>query len=147
MSGPHHEAAKATIEIDSGVRDWYASCRCCLSDAHPEVVEILDAERDAAKAPRAEAGICEVEEAAEIAAKKEEVAAMAQILDPVCDMIVEVEEQRGRGLVSEHEGKTYAFCGPGCKRAFDKDPTRFTAKVAEWEAHGGTSAHGGHHGH
>jgi len=73
---------------------------------------------------------------------------MAQILDPVCDMIVDVDEQRTKGLTSDHEGKTYAFCGPGCKRAFDKDPTRFTAKVASWEAspehkHG----HAEHHGH
>jgi len=73
---------------------------------------------------------------------------MAQILDPVCDMIVDVDAQRASGLTSEHEGKTYAFCGPGCKRTFDKDPTRFTAKVASWEAspehkHG----HAEHHGH
>ena len=34
--------------IDDGMRRWYASCRCCLSDAYPEVVVQLDAERDAA---------------------------------------------------------------------------------------------------
>jgi len=59
---------------------------------------------------------------------------MARILDPICDMIVDVEEQRGRGLVSEHEGATDAFCGPGCKRAFDKEPAKYTAKVAQWKA-------------
>ena len=31
--------------IDAGMRDWYKSCRCCLSDAHPDVVKILDAEK------------------------------------------------------------------------------------------------------
>lgn len=131
MSGSHHAAAtQESLEIDAGVRAWYASCRCCLSDAHPDVVALLDAERDAAKAPRAEAGICEVAEAGQA---KEEVATVAKILDPVCDMIVDVEEQRRAGLTSEHASKTYAFCGPGCKRTFDKDPSKYAAKVAQWE--------------
>lgn len=74
---------------------------------------------------------------------------MAQILDPVCDMIVDVEQQRQKGLTSDVLGKTYAFCGPGCKRAFDKDPGKYTAKVSAWEASGapGTHEHGGHTGH
>ena len=146
MSGTHHETASpTTIEIDAGVRAWYGSCRCCLSDAHPEVVAILDAERDAAKAPHAAAGICEVAEAVP-SEQKEEVTVMTQILDPVCDMIVDVEQQRTKGLTSEHGGMTYAFCGPGCKRAFDKDPGKYTAKVSAWEASGapGTHEHGGH---
>ncbi|MDE3113486.1 MAG: YHS domain-containing protein [Chloroflexota bacterium] len=58
---------------------------------------------------------------------------MAQILDPVCGMTVDVEAQRGKGLTSEQGGKTYAFCGPGCKRAFDREPAKFVGKVAEWE--------------
>ena len=32
--------------IDDGIRRWYASCRCCLSEAYPEIVAQLDAERD-----------------------------------------------------------------------------------------------------
>ena len=36
--------------VDDGMRRWYASCRCCLSDAYPAVVAQLDAERDAAAA-------------------------------------------------------------------------------------------------
>ena len=36
--------------LDDGMRRWYASCRCCLSDAYPEIVSKLDAERDAAAA-------------------------------------------------------------------------------------------------
>ena len=39
-----------TAVIDDGMRRWYASCRCCLSDAYPEIVATLDAERDAAAA-------------------------------------------------------------------------------------------------
>jgi len=132
MSGSHHEGAtQGGIEIDAGVRAWYKSCRCCLSDAHPDVVAVLDAERDAAKAPRADAGICEV---AEGTVNTGEVSAMAKILDPICDMVVDVDEQRGRGLTLEHDGATYAFCAPGCKRTFEKDPAKYTAKVAQWKA-------------
>lgn len=131
MSGSHEHGATQSIGIDDGVRAWYKSCRCCLSDAHPDVVAALDAERDAAREPRSGPGICEMAEGNVTSA---EVTAMAKILDPICDMIVDVEEQRGRGLVSEHEGTTYAFCGPGCKRAFEKEPAKYTAKVAQWKA-------------
>jgi YHS domain-containing protein len=54
----------APIEIDAGMRRWYESCSCCLSDAHPEVKAALDAEREAAAEPPVDAGICEVAEAA-----------------------------------------------------------------------------------
>lgn len=46
-----HAHAPASAEmpaIDAGMRLWYASCRCCLSDAHPEVVKMLDAEKETA---------------------------------------------------------------------------------------------------
>lgn len=52
-----------TPEIDDGMRRWYESCACCLSDAYPEVKAALDAERAAADPPPA--GICEVAEATE----------------------------------------------------------------------------------
>ncbi len=61
---------------------------------------------------------------------------MASILDPACGMVVDVESQRKKGLTSEHGGKTYAFCGPGCKSAFDKEPTKFADKVSAWEKQG-----------
>jgi YHS domain-containing protein len=66
----HHEAAptpgsSAPVEIDAGMRLWYESCSCCLSDAHPEVKAALDAEREAKAEPAAAAGICEVAEAAQ----------------------------------------------------------------------------------
>jgi YHS domain-containing protein len=51
--------------IDAGMRAWYSSCRCCLSDAHPQVVELLDRERATAQQPPADAGICETAEANE----------------------------------------------------------------------------------
>ena len=40
-------------------------------------------------------------------------------IDPVCGMDVEIEKAQWK---SEHKGETYYFCGPGCKRTFDKDP-------------------------
>ena len=52
----------ALPQIDAGIRAWYESCRCCLSDAYPKVVEKLDAERAAAQASPADAGICETAE-------------------------------------------------------------------------------------
>ena len=49
--------------IDAGMRAWYSSCRCCLSDAYPKVVETLDAERASQAVAPANAGICETAEA------------------------------------------------------------------------------------
>ena len=67
ITSHHHADAEpestAPIEIDAGMRLWYESCSCCLSDAHPEVKAALDAERDAAALGPVEAGICEVAEA------------------------------------------------------------------------------------
>lgn len=48
-----------------------------------------------------------------------------QVTDPVCRMMVDLDEARTKGLTSQHAGKDYGFCGPGCKRAFEKDPQRF----------------------
>ncbi len=50
---------------------------------------------------------------------------MADVIDPVCGMTVEVEAARARGLTSEYKGTTYAFCGKGCKLDFDEDPERY----------------------
>ena len=56
--------------------------------------------------------------------------------DPVCGM--EVDEEKAAATV-EHMGKTYYFCSPGCKAAFEKDPHKY--------AHGEGESHEGHHGH
>ncbi len=47
---------------------------------------------------------------------------MATEIDPVCGMHVETE---GAQLVSEYDGRTYYFCGKGCKLDFDEDPKRY----------------------
>jgi YHS domain-containing protein len=53
--------------IDEGMRLWYESCSCCLSDAFPDVKAALDAERAASAQAPVDAGICEVAEAQEVA--------------------------------------------------------------------------------
>jgi xanthine dehydrogenase accessory factor len=45
-------------------------------------------------------------------------------IDPVCGMEVDVAAAR---WITEHEGETYYFCAPGCKAAFEKDPSSFLA--------------------
>jgi YHS domain-containing protein len=59
------QGERALPVIDEGMRRWYESCSCCLSDAYPEIKAQLDAERAAATAAPVDAGICEVAEAAE----------------------------------------------------------------------------------
>ncbi len=49
--------------IDEGMRRWYESCACCLSDTYPEIKAQLDAERAAAALAPVDPGICEVAEA------------------------------------------------------------------------------------
>ena len=49
--------------IDEGMRRWYESCSCCLSDAYPEIKAQLDAEGSEAAEPAADAGIRHVAEA------------------------------------------------------------------------------------
>jgi YHS domain-containing protein len=39
--------------------------------------------------------------------------------DPVCHMDIDPNTAAG---TSEYEGKTYYFCGRGCKMDFDEDP-------------------------
>jgi YHS domain-containing protein len=59
-----------------------------------------------------------------------------KILDPVCDMIVDLAEQREQGLTIERPEREYAFCGAGCLEKFAKDPKRYIPKVERWLATG-----------
>ena len=63
---PADSAPAATPVIDDGMRRWYESCSCCLSDAYPDVKAALDAERAANRQPEVDPGICEVAETAEV---------------------------------------------------------------------------------
>ena len=60
--------AKGLPVIDEGMRRWYESCSCCLSDAYPDIKAALDAERAAKDEAPVDAGTCEVAEAQEVAA-------------------------------------------------------------------------------
>ncbi len=51
-------------------------------------------------------------------------------IDPVCKM--EVDEASAKWK-TEYRGKTYYFCAPGCKTAFEADPEKYL------------SGGGGHH--
>jgi Cu+-exporting ATPase len=42
--------------------------------------------------------------------------------DPVCHMMVDEKKTK---FTSEHEGREFYFCSPGCKATFDKDPHRY----------------------
>lgn len=77
VADPHHYRERAPIAsapagaaalpvIDDGMRRWYESCSCCLSDAFPAVKAALDSERAALAQAPAGPGICEVAEAAEL---------------------------------------------------------------------------------
>ena len=46
-------------------------------------------------------------------------------VDPVCSMKVQASKVAGR---SEFQGKTYYFCGLGCKKKFDGAPEQFLTK-------------------
>ena len=45
--------------------------------------------------------------------------------DPVCGMDVDPKEAAGK---SEHQGVTYYFCAPGCKKEFDENPEKFVGE-------------------
>jgi YHS domain-containing protein len=43
-------------------------------------------------------------------------------IDPVCKMVV---DEKTAKLKSEYKGKTYYFCAPACKKAFEDDPSKY----------------------
>lgn len=53
----------------------------------------------------------------------------ATVVDPVCGMTVEVARAEVEGRTLEHEGRTFAFCRPGCARAFQEEPEAYAAKA------------------
>lgn len=56
--------------------------------------------------------------------------------DPVCGMMVEEDKA---AATYEYKGKTYYFCAPGCKAAFEKDPEKYLKESGHSE--------GGHEHH
>lgn len=50
--------------------------------------------------------------------------------DPVCHMDINPATAAGR---TEHEGREYFFCSPGCKLDFDNDPEAVIKAEAEYD--------------
>jgi Cu+-exporting ATPase len=45
--------------------------------------------------------------------------------DPVCGMTVDPASAKAKGLVAEHDGHEYVFCGKGCMLEFRDDPEQY----------------------
>jgi len=58
----------------------------------------------------------------------------ATMLDPICDMIVDVNGARDQGLTMELGDREYAFCSHGCLVKFAKSPRTYIPKVDAWLA-------------
>ena len=56
------------------------------------------------------------------AKRREEEGMAEQVLDVVCGMMVDPDTAAAKAT---YQGKTYYFCAPGCKVAFEKDPARY----------------------
>lgn len=63
-----------------------------------------------------------------------------KMLDPVCDMVVDLAEARDNGLTLEMADREYAFCAAGCLTKFAKSPQQYIAKVDAWLAAGAADA-------
>ena len=69
---------------------------------------------------------------------------MATAIDPICQMDVDTDNPPGGQ--SEHNDRTYYFCAPGCKVAFDKEPEKYMSEAHdEYEDH--DHDHEDHEGH
>jgi YHS domain-containing protein len=62
-------------------------------------------------------GTCNMEEKAP--------AAKGTAVDPVCGMDIAVKDAEYQ---EKYNGKTYYFCSAGCKKAFDKNPSKYAGK-------------------
>ena len=59
---------------------------------------------------------------------------MPTAVDPICKMDVDTASPPGGR--SDHNGKAYYFCAPGCKVAFDREPERYLAAPPETPSEG-----------
>ena len=50
---------------------------------------------------------------------------MATAKDPICAM--DVDTANPPGGTATHAGKTYYFCGTGCRKTFEKDPAKYAS--------------------
>ena len=54
------------------------------------------------------------------------------VRDPVCGMDV---DERQAAATAEYQGKTYYFCSPGCKKAFEKEPQKYVHAATDTGGH------------
>ena len=52
-------------------------------------------------------------------------------VDPVCSMDVDMAKPNGGTF--EYKDETYYFCGPGCNRAFEKEPEAYLSGEKKME--------------
>ncbi|HEV2011866.1 MAG TPA: hypothetical protein VGS17_12655 [Candidatus Limnocylindria bacterium] len=57
---------------------------------------------------------------------------LMKMLDPMCDMVVDLAEARDQGLTMELGDREFAFCGHGCLMSFAKSPQMHVPKVDAW---------------
>jgi YHS domain-containing protein len=50
---------------------------------------------------------------------------MAQAIDPVCGMTVDTTTAT---FTPQYQGETIYFCAPGCKKAFEQNPSSYLAQ-------------------
>jgi YHS domain-containing protein len=67
-----------------------------------------------------------------------------KLLDPICDMIVDVASARDQGLTMEMNEREYAFCSHGCLVKFAKSPGQYIPKIEAWVAAQRDGAQAGH---
>ena len=60
-------------------------------------------------------------------------------IDPVCNM--QVDTANPRGGTAEYDGKTYYFCSPGCRVAFQKEPVAYLSGAKKIDMGGHGDAH------
>lgn len=72
---------------------------------------------------------------------------LTSLLDPICDMVVDIAEARNQGLTLERPEREYAFCSAGCQTNFAKSPAAYTAKVEAWLVAESRSEHVTAHAH
>ena len=58
----------------------------------------------------------------------------ATMLDPICDMVVDLNDARDQGLTMELGDREYGFCSHGCLLKFAKSPRTYVPKVDAWLA-------------
>ena len=54
------------------------------------------------------------------------------VTDPVCGMEIDPKSAAGK---AEHQGETYYFCSPGCKKSFEKNPQKYVAQHHDHSQH------------